>query len=215
LINANFRPLPKWSELKELQYRRSQFRSDYTVTLNTLEYELNQLEADNIVIEAGFDRAEIRNDGWPYSGKLPRHPGIILYFRTPRGGDMRIPCGTYDDYRANMHAIALTLAKLRDIDRYGVTFGNEQYQGFKQIAPPADQTPRQAAELIAKHAGISQDKWNWAEVLHSPAAFKTAWRLALSQHHPDKTGGNQTVYDEIMKARSTIENYQNSRNTNL
>jgi len=135
MIDARFRPLPKWPEPRPLQMRTSQFKSTYAKTLNVLEYELGKLDARNIVIEAGFALADIRNDGWPRGKVRPTHPGIILYF-DGADGTMRFPCGTYSDFDSNMHAIALTLANLRAIDRYGVTMGHEQYQGFKQLAAP-------------------------------------------------------------------------------
>ncbi len=207
MIEAQFRPLPKWTESRSLENRRSPFKSAYVVSLNTLEYELEKLEATNIVIQAGFDRRDIRNDGWPYSGKSPKHNGVVLYFQTPRGGAMRFPCGTYNSYQSNIHAIALTLASLRAIDRYGVTFGKEQYAGFRQIAAPAEDSltdPETAARYIAQHSG--SDYWN--RVLTDPSYAQQQFKIAVAAWHPDRRDGRRDVFEKLIIARNTIDEHQ-------
>lgn len=204
MIDARFRPLPHWPEKRKLRYMPSQFKSPYNKTLDKLEYELSKLSAKNIVIEAGFAMADIRNDGWPRGKSRPTHPGVILYFTSPDGA-MRFPAGTYAAFEANMHAIALTLENLRAIDRYGVTLGHEQYTGFKQIAapPPVEMSAEAAAREIEKRSGVGHDR-----ILASREIFKAALREAISNTHTDSNPERNTDhFREVIAAKGVLEVY--------
>jgi hypothetical protein len=204
MIDARFRALPKWQEKRGLQFRHPQFKSAYSKTLDKLEYELAKLDAKNIVIEAGFSMADIRNDGWPRGKSRPAHPGVILYF-TGKDGAMRFPCGTYSLFEANMHAIALTLENLRAIDRYGVTMGHEQYVGFKQIAAPApvEISAEAAAREIAKHSPP-----DYQSILRSVTTFETACLIAIKNTHTDgNPHRDPEQLREVLAAKAVLEVY--------
>jgi hypothetical protein len=199
MIDARFRPLPKWTETRPLRLSRSPFKKTYAKALDLLEFELGKLQARNIVIEAGFALPDIRNDGWPRSGAKPSHPGVILYF-DGKNGAMRFPCGTYQSFENNLYAIALTLENLRAIDRYGVTMGHEQYQGFRQLAAP-ELSPEAAARTIEKRSGIS-----YYSILESEAVFRAAEKQALYNTHSDR-GGNVEHFQEVQQARRVLEGH--------
>lgn len=66
MLNAIFRPLEKWpgTPTPAASRKNSPFKSPYLKTLDLLEYELDQLAAHNIVIQAQVERSQLRNDGW-------------------------------------------------------------------------------------------------------------------------------------------------------
>jgi hypothetical protein len=136
MLNARFRPLDHWPGEREKEPERAHFRAGYTDTLNKLEYELDKLQADEIVIQLdGLTRDWIRNDGWPkgqFWNLKGERCGVIVSFESPKGS-ISFPCDRYTDWKDNLRAIALSLEALRAVDRYGVTRGNEQYRGWTQI----------------------------------------------------------------------------------
>lgn len=77
MIDARFRPLPKWNRKPDLRWRQAQFKTPYNRTLDLLESELRHLKAKNIVIEAGYRLDQIRNDGWPRGG-TSQNAALIL-----------------------------------------------------------------------------------------------------------------------------------------
>lgn len=204
MLEARFRPLPKWTESRKLTYARSPFKSPYVKTLDKLESELRILKARDVVIEAGFQAAQIRNDGWPRGKERPSHPGVILYF-TGKDGPLRFPCGTYGRYEDNLRAIALTLENLRAIDRYGVTLGHEQYQGFKALPAPKNEigTVEDAAAFLATQAGLDDDIAT--HLIEDPQAVREAYRMAAARLHPDKSAGNVHLWHLLQTAVKLLD----------
>jgi hypothetical protein len=202
MLDARFRPLPKWTRKPALQMEGPRFRSAYSKILDLLEYELEKLNARDILIEAGFELHALRNDGWPRSGIRPLHPGVVLYFST-RDGAMEFPCGTYHKFEANLQAIALTLENLRAIDRYGVTLGHEQYRGFLAIeAAPKQMTVEQAAEFLATTTGHPR-----AQIVIDPAVYRMAYRAAAVKLHPDNCAGNQDGFLKLQSAKTVLDKH--------
>jgi hypothetical protein len=181
MLDARFRPLPKWTRKPGLGGESSPFKTAYNRTLDKLEYELGKLCATDILIEAGFSLEALRNDGWPRGGTTPSHPGVVLYFKSPDGA-MEFPCGTYTRFESNMHAIALTLENLRAIDRYGVTLGHQQYIGFASLPPaPEKWSVDQAADFIAS----VDPNGPKADALISQAdTYRKAYRNAAQKLYP-------------------------------
>jgi hypothetical protein len=147
------------------------------------------LKAKNIVIEAGYDLSQLRNDGWPRSGQSPAHPGVVLYFESPTGA-LCFPCGTYNRAESNIRAIALTLENLRAVNRYGVTLANEQYRGFAALPAASQQmTVQDAAEFIAHWSAIAA-----GVIIENAESFRAAYRQAAARLHPDITGDSENFY---------------------
>lgn len=183
MIDARFRPLPKWDRQPALEYRRSPFKTAYAKTLDKLEREITHLDGSDVRIEAGFAQHQIRNDGWPKGGNAPAHPGVVLYFTT-KDGALSFPCGTYDSMAANLQAIALTLEALRAIDRYGATLGHEQYRGFAALPAPKTQgTLEEAAATLAAMTKIPA-----RDIIASVDAYRLAYRQLAAELHPDRGG---------------------------
>lgn len=207
MLNAIFRPLEKWpGEPTGEEWRRnSPFKSTYLKTLDLLEYELNQLAAYNVVIQAQVDRSQIRNDGWIRADARINGPGVIVSFRGGDGADYVYPCDTFTDWRDNLRAITLALEALRKIDRYGVTRRGEQYQGFRALPPSAEErrpemTARQAAEFIAGiFPGVSPNV-----LLTTETWFEFALREAQKLTHPD-VGGSHENFVKLQEAGAVLK----------
>lgn len=205
MIDLRFRHFADPKRTKER--KAAQFRSDYTATLNKLEYELQRLAATDIVIQAGFSSSDIRNDGWPRSGAKPQHPAVLLHFTSgpfkSNANQLSFPSDQYATYHANLHAIALTLEALRAVDRHGVTKGNEQYVGFAQITAPGEsQSTHWAASLVLQLAeGYPEDT---PQVLLNRAFYQRVYRDALRKVHPDAAPGRREDFDALMRANDLM-----------
>jgi hypothetical protein len=194
MIDVRFRPM---GPLAKKPRKGSQFRAKYSAILDKLETELAKLSAKSIVIEAGFELAQIRNDGWPRSVARPSHPDARLSFNS-RGKEMAFPCATYTSMDDNLYAIALTLERLRDINRYGVTQEDQQYRGFTALPAPQDEGEkrRKAAVLLAFLAG---EGFSSTGVLMEPQVREAAYRIVVKKAHPDM-GGNRETWDRVQEA---------------
>ena len=206
MIDARFVPCD-WG--KRGAVTGSPFRATYVQTLDRLEAELKHLSARDIVIQAGFDRDQIRNDGWPYGGASPRrHAGVILSFQTPRG-PLSFPCYRYSVWQSNLRAIALSLEALRAVDRYGVTQRAEQYAGWAQIEAPKDGfTDRLAAALfMVDRAGVVDKERDAAadRILASVEARKQTFIVAAKALHPDAAGGSHEDFIRLQNAMRMLE----------
>jgi hypothetical protein len=202
MIDLRFRPLEKKEWPGELAGERSQFKMKFGATLDLLECELRKLQASNVIVEAGFTLQQLRNDGWPHAGAHPTHAGVTLYFDSPEG-PLRFPCGTYKSWQANLHAIALTLEKLRAIDRYGVTLTHQQYAGFKMLAAPDGRSlARHAATIIASLAVRPVDY-----IMEDAESFRLAYRAAAVKCHPDTTSGREQEWTQLQEAKRVMEAY--------
>jgi hypothetical protein len=166
----------------------SSFRSTYSQTLDLLAYELQRLDAKEIVIEAWFAPSDIRNDGCPRSDRRPTQPGVILKF-TGTPGAVSMPCDTFTRWEDNLRAIALSLQALRAVDRYGCAGQGQQYTGWKQIGAgtrmPTFSSLDSAAEFITKLSGDEGRERSLLKPVTGEVIFKELYRRAVTKCHPD------------------------------
>jgi hypothetical protein len=193
MLAATFRPLTQWPGKRTPTYarKRAPFKAGYPRTLDDLEREIGHLNGKAVVIQAGFDARDIRNDGWPRSSARAKEPGVVVSFQTPNG-PLSFPCDTYDAWEDNLRAIALSLEALRAVNRYGVTKHAEQYQGFKALSAPGAEngmSREQAVEFIRR--------WGGAE-----GGLEDAYRRAARVLHPDVSTGSHEQFVELAKARA-------------
>ena len=197
-MNALFVPVEVWPGDKRLQRQRrpSPFRGSWGNTLATLDRELVHLRASDILVQGYFRSDDIRLDGWPRSGATPTEPGVIVSFKTP-GGDLSFPCDTYTSWRDNLRAIALGLAALRAVERYGVTRRQEQYRGWRKLPPAPDRmSATDALAFFALHSGFAGiDKGN----------FGQAYRAAAKRLHPDAGNENPHLFHLLAQAKEVLE----------
>jgi len=193
VIDVRFRPLDQWPGVRTPSYKRqdARFRSKYSQTLDLLEQELRHLKAKDIVIQAGFQLSEIRNDGWPRSNaRRPADPGVIVSFICPTGA-LSFPCDRYRDWEDNLRAIALSLEALRAVDRYGVTQHAEQYKGWTQLPPAPGRvekkmTAAEASSILSNESGMYVPELNIV-----PSVLDNALKAARRRCHPDAGGTHE------------------------
>jgi hypothetical protein len=195
-----FAPIEQWpgAPTPLADRRHARFRSPHARTLRILDYELDKLDAQNVVLQAYISPDQIRLDGWLRGRAAPHDPGVILSF-TSKAGAVSFPCDTYKDYMDNLHAIALSLVALRAVDRYGVTRNNEQYRGWAKLPPAAARMAvPDALAFVTLHAGM-------------PAAagaegFRKALRRAQMKLHPDNPQtGNAGQFHMLQQAQKVVE----------
>ncbi|HEU4752941.1 MAG TPA: molecular chaperone DnaJ [Armatimonadota bacterium] len=206
MIQAVFRPLTEWpgGRLTPVCYRRAaQFRATYASTLDLLERELGYLSARDIVIQIAVDVREIRNDGWPRASARPSHPGVALSF-VSRGKPLQVYTDRFTTWEDNLRGIALTLEKLRAIERYGCTQEGRQYTGWAQLPPgegyqpPAEpgMTREMAAAFLAQHSGLTV-----GAILADPEVVTIAYQRAAKRLHPDAGGSGE----QFLRLRRAVE----------
>jgi hypothetical protein len=203
-LKAIFRPLRTWPGPATKGRRASPFRAAWPDTLSLLQSEINHLQPRRVVVEMDLQEHQIRNDGYPKANARAGSPGVIVSVELRGATWLRWPCDTFTDWQDNIRAIALTLEKLRAIDRYGVTKRSEQYAGWKAL-PPGGATivaasPHAAAQTLLSLAGDGRD----------PSALTSSWdvvsevfRAAAKRTHPD-AGGSSDDYTRATEARAVL-----------
>ena len=192
MLKAIFRPIQKWpgKPTPSQQQKDGRFKASYAATLELLEKELCHLKAKDTVIQAYFELGQIRNDGWPRSSARPTQPGVVLTYYV-KGEAFSFPCDTYSWWEDNLRAIGLSLEALRTVNRYGVTQGSEQYQGFKRLEAPVYKSKQdEAYEFIAKHSG--------ATVQGARTDVDGCYRTAARKLHPD-LGGSHELFVKLQE----------------
>jgi hypothetical protein len=194
-----FVPLDKWPSNPTPAHKRKNgaFRAKYANTLDLLEYEVSQLRAKYVAVEAFFTRDQIRNDGWPLSKAVPSSPGVILSF-TGKTGELSFPCDTYKTFDDNLRAIALAMKALRAVDRYGVTQHAEQYKGWAKLPPAPDSMKAQdALAFLTLYSDIQP---------RDRDTLEKAYRAAARKLHPDNPdSGNQSQFVMLQQAKEAVQ----------
>jgi hypothetical protein len=186
MLNAQFRPLEQWPGERTRGRQRARFRSVYSKTLDTLESELAKLRAKNITIQVdGLSLQFIRNDGWPraeFFNLKHANCGVILSFESSKG-PMSMPCDKFNDWKDNLRAIALSLEALRQVDRYGVTRGNEQYKGWTRL--PEAVHGQMSRERAAQYLGEVMSVDPIRLLRETSESITYICRSAMAKYHPD------------------------------
>lgn len=209
MLTAQFRPLSKPVARPKSGTKRCPFDASWANTLDVLERELGHLRARDIIIEADFEPHQIRNDGWPRSSQSPRTHGVRLSFESAHG-PLSYECATYAHYENNIRAIALTLERLRAVERYGAVKGGEQYRGWSQLPPGRGPimagewaTAEDAARFLLE-VGQLKAAHKAADLLTDPAALQHVYRAAARATHPD-AGGSDEAMARVNRAKVFIE----------
>jgi len=199
---------------------RSPFDTSWATTLDDLERELNHLRAHDLIIEVDVQEYQIRNDGGIKGNAAAASPAVVVAFDTPRHGAMLYRSDRYtsnwksrlSDWQHNVRAVALTLAALRAVDRYGATETGQQYTGFKALPPAgialgAGMSKEQAAAFVAEHADphhtIDRDRLIHA-LITGTWVGESPYRAAAKALHPD-TGGDVALFQKLQDAQRILE----------
>jgi len=196
-MHSVFRPLLKeaWGQpFTPSSQRRSRwtFKAGWADTINLLDREVDYLGAKSFVIEADFREQDIRLDGMPRSNaRSPEFPGIRVSFES-KHGPLQYQTDTCAFWQHNVRSIALGLEALRAVDRYGITSRAEQYTGFKAIESGGLGT-RAAEAIVRKYAGPKVSD-----------SLQENWKHARRHTHPDKHGGDHTLWNELEEAGKVL-----------
>lgn len=158
------------------------FRSTLGKSRDEVIAELLRMNAIHIVLSTNMP---VRKDGFLYATAAePSDPGVAVYFARRVGTVWKpfcVACDQYDRVWKNCHAIALTLAALRSVERWGSASMIEQvFTGFSALPAPTN------------------EKRPWREVLGwNGSADRAAVRARRDElarlHHPDRGGSHERM----------------------
>lgn len=183
-LDAQLRP---WMGLDPTEPGRSSlFQAELPATLRDLLRELRAIDADQIVLELGYDEANLRLDGLPRAQAKLRHQGVRLACNT-RFGPAQFATAEFWNWKDNLRGIALGMEALRAVDRYGITKRGEQYVGFRAIPQRTGTfaTQEDARRFLDEHGGF---------------------RAGARRFHPDNPEtGDEGVFKQLVAAKELIE----------
>ncbi|MSZ76795.1 MAG: molecular chaperone DnaJ [Actinobacteria bacterium] len=188
----------------------SRFDSTWTATQTLLDREVTALGGKNLVIEVDVPERGIRNDGMLRADARAESPAAVVAFESKHGPQLH-QCDKFisrwheqgPDWQQNVRAIALTLEALRAVGRYGAAETGQQYTGFKAIGagramPASHMTTDQACRILSDHSGVVITS---GESMQSVRARHRAARAAV---HPDRHGGDRTLWDQVEQAATVL-----------
>lgn len=202
------RPLSDRTWLRPSSRREStRFSAKWPATEELLLTEVEHLRGRNLVIEVDVREQDLRLDGTlRANGREAVTPGVVVAFESAKHGPMLYRCDTFvapwshqgKSWWHNVRAIAKTLESLRSVDRYGATETGQQYAGFKALpagrAMPASLMTRdEARALLLDVSRCSAD-----------TTSEFAWKRARAAAHPDRNGGDRTLWDQVEQAARVL-----------
>lgn len=194
------RPLSDKTWLKPGRGQPSRFDSNWPSTQALLEREIRLLKGKNLVIEVDVREGDLRLDGQLKAKAKASSPAVRIAFDSMHG-PMLFQCDRYsggpwnnkmESWQHNVRAITLTLEALRAVERHEAINSGQQYTGFKAIEGPKVMTHVQAHRVVLDL--IDGDKTD----------LQTDWKRARRNAHPDRNGGDQTRWDELMEAGKVL-----------
>ena len=132
------KPLTAWPGPQTPQSARSRGGSGWAkltpgAALESLRRELGFLCARDCCIQVDVRDRDITRYGELRASANPTSPGVVIYATHPRQGDLRFACDTYRAWWHNVRAVAMTLAALRGIARWGAVRDEQQFAGFRAL----------------------------------------------------------------------------------
>ena len=197
-----YRKATAWTDARAKMRRDSQFKARLVQTRDLLEAELEMLKAKDAVVEVMA--REFLRDGKPRESSV-WYSGVVLSFES-KNGPLRFSTDQFHFWQNNLRGIALGLESLRKIDRYGISQGNEQYQGYAALPPQsvASDAPfptREAAIVwMGQMSGIVLNE----KTPDTPALCK-AYRVLARRLHPDAPGGDAADFRRLQHAKELLK----------
>lgn len=170
--------------------QRSLFQLGFVDAYDGLVAELGRLKARNAVITTD---APLNSSGRPYArGAGDGDPGVAVWFVLDRQ-ERVFACDRWPSHAENMRALALTIAALRGLKRWGSTdVVARAFAGFTALPPgssePSVAKPAQRPwrEVFEVGAGLSDlDDGDLLVIV------KSRHRKAMVAAHPDRGGDNE------------------------
>lgn len=200
------RPIQDWPGKETPVYRRqrSRFKTGWSSIIYLLERELRHLGAKSAILEIDCRPWDLRQDGMLRANARPQGPRVIISAET-KHGPMRIPCDTYTDHESNLYAIALSLEKLRAVDRYGVTMHGEQYRGWTALPASTGNglASIESAWRLLVLIATGETDYVLKPEHRTRETAERYFREAAKIAHPD-AGGSDDQFVAIRKARDLI-----------
>ena len=198
-------PLPPvWPGTPTARRQASPFKANWGDTLVLLHREVKAIGVDP-ALAIGVKQHNIRNDGGVKADARIQDPSVI--FSITRGADrLSFPCDRFNFWQDNVRAIALALEALRKVDRYGVQSG-KQYQGFKSLPGAGGLAEMGAAEAADILCELSDGAESAGDILESSDKAKAAYRRAAAVTHPDRTGGDDSLFKKVQAARGALTSH--------
>lgn len=205
------RPLSDRTWLRPQSKRRpSQFKAPWPDTLELLYREVGHLRGRNLVIEVDVTEADLRLDGTIRARAAASSPAVVVAFESTHGpmlyrADALTTNASWQGpaWQHNVRAVALTLEALRSVDRYGATETGQQYQGFKALPtgramPASHMTADEAWSVLGSfgpYPTVEETRTHGLEAAH---------RRARAATHPDRHGGDRTLWDQVEQAAAVL-----------
>lgn len=219
-VDITFRPLvTKWPkpETPPRQRRASDWDKHRGVAgwVDHLARELDYMRVRDALVEVDAAPADFKRMGAGlFADARPRTPKVLLTFDKPEAGTLRFACDRYHTWPENLHAIGMTLERMRLIDSYGATDG-AQYRGFKALpgagetAEAQEPTAEEAVTLLLErdptwNGSSVADRANLVTALLGNRAFAAqVARNAVKATHPD-AGGDAVRFGQVQRARAVL-----------
>jgi hypothetical protein len=164
----------------------SRFNTTLFEAKQGLEEELRKLGAKSPIVTTNLP---LNRSGWPDSkAKRPDDVGVAVYF-TRGETEVCFPCDKWITVADNLHAIELTIAAIRGIERWGAKeMMDAAFKGYAALPEPS------SAPSVA---------W-WTVLEISPDATEEekhrAYRALARKLHPDVPGGDAARFLVVQAA---------------
>jgi len=187
-----------WPRTPYANRKPSRFFYGFADALRSLLEELRLIGAANVVITSDLP---IRADGLPRAagrGDVP-DTGVAVWF-TLNGQERVFPCDRWLTHAENIRAIALCVAAVRGIDRWGAgDVVNRAFQGFNALPAGEGSGPRPWAEVLGMEipwpstcepSGRKLAIWERAKSAHAALmkAARATHHSRMREMHPDVGG---------------------------
>lgn len=217
MVEYRIEPIDEDEFPKELRtdHDWSRFDSTFSATMKVLERELNHLNArpGSLVIKTFHRPYDVLKSGkLRPETKKPSYPGVIVWFEVWDGNasryePMQFECDSFNDWKANLRAIALAMEALRKVERYVVSSrGREDAHtaGFRHARVEArtgahtggELTVEAAAAVLVAYADSAQAP---EDLIRSPERTEDTFKIAAHNTHPDK-GGTDHSFAKVSQA---------------
>jgi hypothetical protein len=207
-MEIHVRPLDGWPGPMTAKRKRSPFHTKFPASLRKLKEELQALDAKTVVVQLAVREKEISiTSGWPLPGTKPAHPGVIVMADT-RHGAQKWPCDDCQAWTDNLHAIALTLERLRLVRLYNVGREGQQYAGYKMLPGPitagTDAPPSMTIEEAARFVAVHTPPLKASSLINIRSTWEKAYRAASQKLHPDKPTGSEEQWARLQDAAKLL-----------
>lgn len=172
---------PGWPRAAHCE--RSRFDQTPGYARRNLVWEVQRLGGSRVIISTNVP---LRRDGFPYADGKPvdGNHGVAVWF-TLNGDQQCIPCDRWDRVMDNMHAVELSIAALRGLERWGAqAMVKAAFKGFAQLPAPGANHWRNILGPNVETVGEVEDRY----------------RELARVRHPD-TGGSESAMADLNRAR--------------